>query len=71
MTPKNILAKFVYGIAAVPAVLGLIFFIPGGLLLIAAFLLGCGADKMETEPYDPEGDTTIEEYEQGMDDDGK
>ena len=66
MTPKNILAKIIYGIAAVPAVLGLIFFVPGGLLIIAAWLLGCGADKMESEPYDPEGDTTIEEYEGNM-----
>jgi hypothetical protein len=63
MTPKNILAKVVYIIAGCVAIPGLIFFVPGGLLILAAFLLGCGADKMERVPFDPEGTTTIEEYE--------
>jgi hypothetical protein len=66
MTPKNILSKIVYIIAGCVAIPGLILFVPGGLFVLAALVIGYGADKLEDQEFDPEANLTIEEYEKGM-----
>jgi hypothetical protein len=66
MTPKNILSKIVYIIAGCVAVPGLILFVPGGLFILAALCIGCGADKLEDQEFNAKCDLTIEEYEKGM-----
>jgi hypothetical protein len=66
MTPKKILSIPVYSVSGIFGFLALLLLVPGGIAILLG-LAGCWVgDKLTSDKYD-HIDTTIEEYEEHID----